>query len=210
VNRACRTLVTFAVLLGLPVAAHADWSLAPFLGRTFHGSTTLIDHERGAEKGHWHFGGSVTMLGAGPLGVEGLVVYTPQFFQQDDSPVFGDVPPVNIVKSRSIALMGNAVLAQPRRRNDYAPRLFVSGGFGILHASATDFNGVTPVSVNLLGYNLGGGMMGFFSERAGLRLDLRYFGTLKEREPQPGEAPISVGPARLSYWTANVGVILRY
>ncbi len=29
-------------------------------------------------------GGSVTLLGAGPLGVEGLVVYTPGFFQQDN------------------------------------------------------------------------------------------------------------------------------
>lgn len=209
-NRACQTLVIFVVVLGLPVAAQADWSLAPFLGRTFHGETTLIDHELGAEKGHWHFGASVTWLGAGPLGVEGLLVYTPQFFQQDDSPVFEDVLPVNIVKSRTIALMGNAVLAQPRRRDDYAPRLFVSGGFGLLHASATDFNGVTPVSVNVPGYNLGGGMMGFFSERAGLRFDLRYFGTLKERELKPGEDPISVGPARLSYWTANVGFVLRY
>jgi hypothetical protein len=210
IRSALRALVIFLVLLGLPVAARADWSLAPFLGRTFQGDTTLIDHEQGAQAGHWHFGASVTMLGTGPLGVEGLIVYTPQFFQQDEPPVFEDVAPVNIVKSRTFALMGNAVLAKPQKRTDYAPRLFLSGGLGLLHASATDFNGLTPVSVSLPGYNIGGGVMGFFSERAGLRLDLRYVGTLKERELKPGEAPISLGPARLSYWTANVGFILRY
>ena len=45
---------------------------------------------------HWTFGGSVAFLGAGPVGVEGLVVYTPGFFQQDNPPsIDGEVRPTS-------------------------------------------------------------------------------------------------------------------
>jgi hypothetical protein len=210
VRLSLRTLALCGLLLlGAPAAASADWCLAPFLGRTFHGDTTLIDHEQATSNGHWHFGGAVTMIGEGPLGVEGLFVDTLGFFENDEATGSAGVAPVNIVKSRSIALMGNAVLALPQRRTEYGLRPFLSGGLGLLHASATDFDGLTPVKVNLPGYNIGGGATGFFTERAGLRFDLRYFGTLKAKEPKPEES-ISVGPATLSYWTFNVGFVFRY
>ena len=150
------------------------------------------------------------MLGPGPFGVEGLFVNTLGFFEQENPPTTAGVPPVNIVKSRSIALMGNGVLAMPQRRTEYGLRPFLSGGIGLLHASATDFDGLTPVRTNLLGYNIGGGAVGFFTDRAGLRFDLRYFGTLKERDVKPNEL-ISVAPTiNLSYWTAGVGFVFRY
>jgi hypothetical protein len=196
-------------MAGAPGLASADWILAPFIGRTFHGNTTLIDHEAAVPNGHWNFGAAVTMLGPGPVGVEGLFVNTLGLFQQDNPPTTPGVAPVNIVKSRSIALMANGVLAVPQRRNEFGLRPFVSGGIGLLHASATDFEGLTPVHINLLGYDIGGGAVGFFTDRAGLRFDLRYFGTLKERALKPGEF-VSVGPATLSYWTAGVGFSFRY
>jgi hypothetical protein len=198
-------LILFGILMLMPATVAADWSIAPFLGRTFHGQTTLIDHEGGAEKGHWHFGAATTFSGSGPVAAEGLVTYTPRFFQTEDT-----TASVNIVKSRALAIMGNAVLTMPQRRGNYGLRPFFSGGIGVLHASATDFSGLTPVSVMLPGYNLGGGAVGFFTDRAGMRFDLRYFGTLKEKELKPGEEPISIGPANLSYWTASVGVVFRY
>ena len=209
-RRPLRFLSLLVVLIaGVPSVASADWILAPFIGRTFHGNTTLIDHEAAVPNGHWHFGAAVTMLRAGPFGVEGLFVNTLGLFQQENPPTTTGVAPVNIVKSRSIALMGNGVLAMPQKRTEYGLRPFVSGGIGLLHASATDFDGLTPVQINLLGYNIGGGAMGFLTERAGLRFDLRYFGTLKDRALKPGEF-VSVGPATLSYWTANVGFAFRY
>ena len=50
--------------------------------------------------------------------MEGLVVYTPGFFQQDNPPlgIDGEVPP-DIVASRTLALMGNVVLTTPRSWN---------------------------------------------------------------------------------------------
>lgn len=207
-RRSLRILSLIGILVtGVPGTAAADWCLAPFIGRTFQGSTTLIDHEQGVPKGHWNFGAAVSMLGTGPFGIEGIFVNTLGLFEQENPPT-PEGP--NIVKSRSIALMGNAVLAMPQRRTEFGLRPFISAGIGLLHASSTDFNDLTPVRKNLLGYNIGGGAVGFFTERAGLRFDLRYFGTLKEQEVKPSEL-VAVAPTiTLSYWTAGVGVVFRY
>lgn len=199
-----RALAPLGVLLfifGVPATAGAEWQLTPFLGLTFKGNTTLIDHEQGADKVHWTFGGTVALMGAGPVGVEGVVAYTPGFFQQDITPI------VDIVDSRTLAIMGNVVLTTPRSWNEYGLRPFVSGGIGLLHATATDAFEFTPVNTSLLGYNIGGGAIGFLNDRVGLRFDLRYFSNLK-----PSDDPeLSVtGRVHLSYWTGSVGVVLKY
>ena len=75
--------------------------------------------------------------------------------------------------------MGNVVLTTPRSWNPYGLRPFVSGGIGLLHATATDALEFSPVNTNLLGYNVGGGAVGFLNDRVGLRFDLRYFRNLK-------------------------------
>ena len=196
-----RVLALVGALLSIPTAARAEWQLTPFLGLTFKGDTTLLDHEQAAGNTHWTFGGAVALMGSGPVGVEGLVVYTPGFFQQDNPPA------VVVVESRTLAIMGNVVLTTPRSWNEYGLRPFVSGGIGLLRATATDELELFPVSANLLGYNVGGGAVGFLTERVGLRFDLRYFSNLK-----PSDDPeLSVtGRVHLSYWTGSVGVVPKY
>jgi hypothetical protein len=204
-----RPLLRILTLLGIltvsvPAAASADWQIAPFLGLTFQGDTSINDPEGGAGNVHWHIGGAVTLLGAGPFGVEGLAVYTPGFFETDE-------PTPLATNSRSFALMGNFVLATPRSWNEYGLRPYVSGGMGLLHGSYNyPVEELQGVRANLLGYNVGGGAIGFLTDRAGLRFDLRYFGTLNPRETQPGDVAISFGPVRISYWTAGVGVVFKY
>ena len=203
-----RVLALVGVLLcSVPEIARAEWQLTPFLGLTFKGDTTLLDYEQAAAKPHWTFGGSVALMGSGPVGAEGLVVYTPGFFQQDKPPLIDGLVPPDIVNSRTLAIMGNVVLTTPRSWNEYGLRPFVSGGIGLLKATATDALDFTPVNANLLGYNIGGGAVGFLNERAGLRFDLRYFSNLK-----PSDDPeLSVtGRVHLSYWTGSVGVVLKY
>jgi hypothetical protein len=202
-----RVLALIGVLVGsVPGTAHADWLLAPFLGLTFKGDTTLIDHEQAADKTHWNVGASIALVGAGPLGVEGLVVYTPGFFQQDNPPIVDGLPPPDIVDSRALALMGNVVFTTPRNWSEYGLRPFVSGGIGLLYASATDALDLSPVKAKLLGYNVGGGAVGFLTERTGLRFDLRYFSNLKPTD----DTEIAIGRVRLHYWTGSVGVVFRY
>ena len=146
------------------------------------------------------------MIGDGPVGVEGLVVYTPGFFQQDNPPSIDGLPAPDVVDSRALAIMGNVVLTTPRRWNEYGLRPYVSGGIGLLHASAMDALEFLPVDANLLGYNIGGGAVGFLTDRTGLRFDLRYFSNLKPSD----EPQIAIGRVQLSYWTASVGVVFRY
>ena len=206
-----RSLPRFAFILLvfglLPRPAAAEWHLTPLFGFTFKGDTTLIDlgtadFEPASGKVHWNFGGAVTMIGAGPIGVEGLFLYTPGFFQTDESTGA-------IQSSRTMALMGNVVLATPRRWNEYGLRPFISGGLGLLHASARDLNEVELFAkpANLFAYNIGGGAVGFLSERIGLRFDLRYFSNVRAvDDPEI----LSFGPVELSYWNAAVGVVIRY
>jgi hypothetical protein len=181
-----------------PADAAAEWHLTPFVGVTFLGDTSIVDLENGTGNVHWNFGGAVTLIGAWPIGVEGIVTYTPRFFDGEELTL--------IENGRSVALMGNLVLAAPRAWNEYGLRPFVSGGIGLLHASMTDALGVFRVRENLLGYNVGGGAVGFLTVRTGVRFDLRYYRNLKPSE----ESGVSFGRVRLSYWTGTVGVVLRY
>lgn len=204
-------LAVCAVLIaGSPRAASADWLFTPFVGLTFKGDTTLIDlstadFEPASSKVHWNFGGSVTWLGGGPFGVEGLFAYTPGFFQAGEAS-----GPVS--SSRTMVLMGNIVLAAPRGWNEYGLRPLVSGGFGLLHASAQDLDEVELYAkpVNLFGYNIGGGAVGYLSDRVGLRFDLRYFSEVRPKNDPEIVGIFSFAPVELSYWTTSVGVVIKY
>ena len=62
--------------------ARADWQFAPFFGYAFNGETTLVTPEAlGDIKVRWNVGGTVTLIGKGPLGVEGIVLLVPHFFE---------------------------------------------------------------------------------------------------------------------------------
>jgi hypothetical protein len=200
VRKGLRLLTLSAIFLGaLPARAAAEWQFAPFVGWTFQIDTTLADFGQGRDDVHWTFGGAATLLGAGPVGIEGLFDYTPGFF--------GGGPGTVVSQSRSIALMANAVLTVPRSWNEYGLRPFVSGGLGLMDAKSEDaITGVLLVDQTLLAFNVGGGAVGFLSERTGLRFDLRYFRHLKPLA-QEGE---SFGDIRLSHWTGTIGVVFKY
>jgi hypothetical protein len=200
---ATRTLALSLVLLaGVPATATAEWQLAPFIGQTFGSNTTIPDPEGATDRAHRHYGGSVMLVGDGLLGVEGLFLITPSFFQRPSSvPGLAQSP-----SSYQMALMGNVVLATPRRWNEYGLRPFVSGGGGLLRIISEDQGNVIDVRLNALGYNVGGGAVGFLTNRVGLRFDVRYF------RMQPTELPgFAVGDldATLSFWTFSVGVAIR-
>jgi hypothetical protein len=193
-----RAFAVCCVLILLPRSAAAEWQFTPMIGATFFGSTNLIDHEFATDNVHRNFGGSVSLLGGGLLGVESVFVWTPGFFD-DPTAAFQLVE-----SSRSISWMGNIVLTAPRRWTEYGLRPFVSGGVGWLHARTIEQAALIPFDANLLGFNVGGGAIGFFTERTGIRFDLRYHSNLKPTADVPG-----FGENRLRYLTASVGLVLR-
>ena len=192
-------------LLAAPRMAAAEWHVTPMFGVTFSGNTTLFDPQVATGKRHVDFGGAVTLLGAGVLGAETIVVFTPGFFQTDQTPLAMDTARVEVKSSRTVAVMGNAVLTTPRRWTEYSLRPFVSGGFGMLHASQTQVVPVFPVHLALAGFNVGGGAIGFLSPHTGVRFDLRYYSSVHGTD----HGLMSVGLTRLHYMTGAVGLVLR-
>ncbi|MEO7276187.1 MAG: hypothetical protein ABIX28_25535 [Vicinamibacterales bacterium] len=194
-----RALLCAAVILaGDAAPAHADWQFAPFFGYAFKGETTLFTPETlGDLKVRWTVGGTVTLIGRGPLGVEGTVLLVPRFFEAGNLGA--------VTSSRTYAVMGNVVLAAPQGWNEYGLRPYVSGGLGLIHATQRTTASVFSLNQNLLGYNVGGGATGFISEHTGLRFDLRYYSSLSRTDDT-----VAIGPVRLRYWTGTVGVVLKY
>lgn len=192
-----RALTICVLMLTASRAAAAEWHFTPMIGETFLGRTSVIDLEAATDKHHKNLAGSVVLLGKGVLGVEGLVVWTPGFFQTGKQDL--------IEKSRTLAVMGNVMVTAPRRWTEYTLRPFVSGGFGLLNASRTEVADVFPTTLNMSGYNIGGGAIGFLSNRTGLRFEVRYFNNLGLNDTNAA----SIGPVNLRYMTASVGVVLR-
>ena len=201
--------LTALLSIALPARASADWQFTPLVGITFAGGTTIIDLENGAEESHWHFGGAATWLGDGPIGFEGFFVRTPHFFQSDKVS-FESVNVTTLTSSYSMALMGNVVVAAPLKWNEYGLRPFVSGGLGLIRVGQEPKESaflLEPFDLNLLGWNAGGGAIGFLTERTGLRFEVRYFRSLSN----PASAlTVPAGETRLSYWTGSVGLVFRY
>jgi hypothetical protein len=203
-------------LAAAPRVAASEWHFTPFVGLTFKGNTTLIDPELASGDKHAALGGTVSLLSDGVFGGEGVFEIVPGFFQgrPDRHDSAGDPIQSDLVESsRVTALMGNVVLAVPRRYTEYFLRPFVSGGFGLLRARQTP---ATPANVKVLaleanfaGFNIGGGAVGFFSQNTGVRFDLRYFSTLHATEHE-SDPPITLGdPVHLRYMTLSVGLVIR-
>ena len=194
--------LTFILILTLASPVAAEWHFTPMVGLTVFGNTTIFDPEQGTSKRHRQFGGSVSWLGGGLLGLETVLHWTPGLFENEDASVD---PRVEVKRSRSIVGMGNVVLTLPRRWTEYGLRPFISAGFGVMHVAKED-TGLFAVELNEPAFNIGGGAIGFFSQRTGVRFDVRYHSTLKRSD----EGPIAVGgPVHLRYMTASVGLVLR-
>lgn len=188
-------------VLAAPLPAAAEWHLTPMAGWAFKGSTTLLDYEAGTTKTHRQVGASIALLGPGVFGAEVIGVFVPRFFQQDNQDL--------LETGRTYAVMGNVVVAAPRRWTEYSLRPFVSAGLGLMRVSIRDDLLPPPITVNLTGINAGVGAIGFLSERTGIRFDLRYYRTLRRTD----EGAIAIDPldprVDLRYFTASVGIVFR-
>lgn len=194
------------LLLVLVRPASAEWHITPFAGLTMFGSTNVFDPEFATGDRHLHAGGSVSWLSRGVFGFEAIGTWTPGFFEGDTS--FEDIPneELDVKSSRAFSLMGNVLVTLPQRWTEYGLRPFVSAGLGLMQARRSDVIDVLPVNVNVAGFNVGGGAIGFLTERTGLRFDVRYHSTLNFDADAP---VIPVGPVHLRYVTASVGIVFR-
>lgn len=184
-----------------PSKASADWLFTPFIGVNWGGSASFntagFDVEDEFEK-RMTFGASLGWQGGGPVGFEFDFGYSPNFF--GDTAGDGDF---NFGDSNVTTLMANLVVGAPAGR----VRPYASGGLGIIRTRINDAEDLFDVSSNDWGFNVGGGVKGFFSDRVGVRGDVRYFRSLQDNEAD-NELDLAVGNFR--FWRGTVGLIFRF
>jgi outer membrane protein with beta-barrel domain len=175
--------------------------LSPFLGIKFAGKATpaFADLEQGATNTKMTLGVSVAILTDNIFGIEGELGHTPRFFEQSGA---SDL----IAHSNVTTLMGNVILAVPRRITKDSLRPYAVAGVGLIRTSIKDLSDLLPVRENLVGLSLGGGAIGRLTNRTSIRIDVRHIRNIKEHNPEtgPGLAPLT----GLSFWRATVGVAL--
>lgn len=213
---ALRQAVGLAIplLLFVPVSAGAEWHFKPFLGFSFAPSTTLegdIEHAAGltlppdveSQSSNVMFGAGVALLGD-VFGVEGEWTQAPGFFQTRDQ---------NFVTSSSAqTFTGSLVVAMPRRIAQYSLRPYLVAGGGImrLHSTPTPTLPTAPIRDTLATIDMGGGATGFFNERVGVGWDLRYFRSVGGEETGDPLVTTDGLAKQLSFWRANMALVLRY
>ena len=202
------------MLCVLPPAAEADWYFMPFYGWDFKGTTTLVDLEYlSRDRTKPTLGGSVLLMGD-ILGIEGDYAFVPGFFQNPqcrpvaaaECAALGSV----ISDSHVQTLTGGVIAAAPLTLTRESLRPYLAAGIGWIGASSE----YQPPAVgelfsfdrHLVALSVGGGAIGMFGDRTGMRFDLRRFTNIDREEPRGTE----VASARLSFWRATVGFVLRY
>jgi hypothetical protein len=174
-------LLLAAIVVWTPAKANAEGYFNPWAGVNFGDDA---DESRGA------FGADVGYMGNGIAGVEFDFGYAPDFFGESTS-------------NHVLTGMANVIVGAPvGGTSGPGIRPYVVAGLGLIRTSLKPA-GVT-VANNDAGFNVGGGVIGFFSEHAGLRGDIRYlrnFGEIDLSESQ------LAGDFR--FWRATIGLVFR-
>lgn len=204
-------VTTVLVMMGtaaMPAKASADWLLTPFVGTTFGAGAEFDDGFEGGEEFERQFtyGASLGWMGAGAIGFEVDFGYAPNFFEtltgDDDGFDFAD-------DSNVTTLMANILVGAPiGGQSGPGIRPFGVAGVGLIRTSVTavdDF--FDEVDTSDFGFNLGAGIIGFFTDNVGIRGDVRYFRAFADDEV---DDDLDLGISDFDFWRATVGVTFRF
>jgi opacity protein-like surface antigen len=192
-----RPIITAALALCLaPSPAAAEWILTPFIGASFAAGTDNEFFDEALEGSKMTYGGSLTYLGGGMLGFEVDLGYAPNYFEPGDD----DLELVD--SSNYTSLMANVILSSPRG----AFRPYATGGVGMLKTFVNDVDDAFDVDRNALGFNVGGGVFGFITDRVGIRGDVRYFRQMTEADDDEVDFDVTA----FRFWRGTVGVSFRF
>ena len=197
--------IILTVALAAPRPASADWIFTPFLGVNLGGSADVSGNGGASFSNQFQhkadFGASLAGMGAGIFGAEIDFGYSPNFFA---TPATG----FQFTSSSNVTtLTGNLIVGAPLGGRHNQIRPYVVGGVGLMRSNVQDAAHLFDVTTkNDLGLDVGGGVMGFFSDNVGLRGDVRYFRGLR------GSSNTSTGLAlsNFEFWRASVGVSFKF
>jgi hypothetical protein len=175
---------TFLALTAAPVRAQGF--ITPFLGFNAGGDSAHCESLTNCETARANFGVAVGAMGP-VVGFEEDLSYAKNFF--------GDAPGTS---NSVLSLMSNLLVgvgAGPVRP-------YVVGGVGLIrpHVSTVSFS----ADNNTFGYDIGGGVNGYFSEHVGLRGDVRHFHSFQDLN-----VLIFTGE-KLGFWRASLGLSFKF
>src|SRR5688572_1482968 len=192
-----RLIVITAMALCLaPATASAEWILTPFIGASFAAGSDSDDFDDIIDGSKMTYGGTITFVGGGVFGFEIDFGYAPEYFEGDDD----DVDFVD--SSNYTSLMANVILSAPRG----AFRPYATAGIGMLKTFVDDVDDQFDIDRNALGFNLGGGVFGFITDRVGIRGDLRYFRQMTEADDDEVDFDVTA----FRFWRGTAGVSFRF
>jgi opacity protein-like surface antigen len=180
-------------LAAAAVPARADGFVTPYIGYNFGGDSANCQSLTNCEQKHLNFG--VSLMGAGAIfGFEEEIGYTNDFFGS-----------VSQVDNSVFTVMSN--IAAGVFKGPVQP--YVLAGVGLIrsHVSANVIQGGNQ-TINSFGWDLGGGVQGFFSRSVGIRGDLRHLKTVGD---VLRFGPIDLVPTeQLGFWRGSVGISFRF
>ena len=155
------SLLLFGVMLlfvGSVREAHAQGFISPFIGYNFSGDSgcqAILD----CSDKRLNYGVSLGAVGA-IVGFEAELGYTKNFFGE-----------TSVQTSNVLTLMGNFMVAP--RFGAVQPYGLV--GIGLIRTSVEATATSASSDENQIGWDVGGGLMVFFSQHVGVRGDVRYY-----------------------------------
>jgi hypothetical protein len=186
---AIKTVIVAGVLamLWAPVQARAEGYISPFAG--VHFGNDDIENT-------FVWGGDAGYMGAGVFGLELDFGYANNPF---DEPLDNHI----------MDLMGNLIIGIPVGGTRGAGiRPYFTAGLGLIQTKIeSGLTGIADTDNNDFGFNVGGGVMGFFSDHFGLRGDVRYFRTINNESTFENGLNIDFGG--FDFWRGSVGVVIR-
>lgn len=189
----CAVMAALAVMLS-PAAARADWLFTPSIGTGFGGDAS--------GRSHLTYGASIGWMGAGIIGWEADLAYTPEFFEGDDNDI--DL----VANSNVTSFMANLLVGVPiGGQTGGGVRPFLSGGLGVLQTNVQGDDDLFEINNSEFGVNLGAGLMGFMTDNVGFRGDVRYYRALSDTE-EDNEFDVALG--KFDFWRGTVGITFRW
>lgn len=192
-------------LAAAPRTASADWTFTPFIGWNFGSSADVTGSGGPGFKDRFEkkidYGASLTAMGSGPIGFELDFGYSPNFFESSTTASGFRFTS----KSNVTTLMGNLVVGA----HAGPVRPYAVAGVGLLRSNVQDFDEVfSATSKNDFGLDVGGGVMGFFSNNIGLRGDVRYFRGFRGTNDSDSATGITLGDFK--FWRGSLGVSFKF
>ena len=208
--RKCIAIASLVLLASVvaPSKASADWLLTPFVGWNWGGTANLLNLEDFDDEFEQKamFGVSLGWMGAGVFGFEADLGFSPNFFEQT-----AGTGNFEFADSNLTTFMGNVLLGVPiGGQHGVGFRPYAVGGLGIIKSRIDGAEDLFEVDSTNWGFNVGAGAIFFFSDKIGLRGDVRYFRSLQDDDFDDLDELFDVGLANFRFWRGTAGLTIRF